>query len=65
MPFSPVHAFDGEGVFHVAVNASADRGATGIAYNISTSLYLWTTHIGSGAQSWASGVYVQMAFEVS
>jgi len=65
VPFSPVHAFDGEGVFHVAVNASANRGATGTAYNIGTSLYLWTTHIGSGAQSWVSGVYVQMAFEVS
>ena len=65
MPFSPIHNFDGVGSFHLAVNASADRGATGLAYNTGSSLYLWTTHIGSGAQAWNSVAYVQMAFEVS
>ena len=65
MPFSPVHNFDGAGIFHLAVNASSDRGATGLAYNTGSSLYLWTTHIGSGAQAWNSVAYVQMAFEVA
>jgi hypothetical protein len=65
IPFNPVHAFDGEGVFHVAVNASTNRGATGTAYNISNNLYLWTTHVGSSSTTWASTAYVQMAFETT
>jgi hypothetical protein len=65
MPFLPTHAFDGEGIFHVAVNASADRGAAGVSYNLSNQLYLWTTHIGTGVQTWGSVAYVQIAYEVS
>ena len=65
MPFLPTHAFDGEGIFHVAVNASTDRGATGVSYNVSDQLYLWTTHIGTGVQTWGSVAYVQIAYEVS